>query len=64
MGMVGYKNGILFFQAFAKLATSNGFDIICTGIGGVLTPELRSYTSGSAVHLLQLSDKELALAIL
>ncbi|MFN9557782.1 MAG: glycosyltransferase, partial [Dolichospermum sp.] len=58
----GYKNGILFFQAFAKLATSNGFDIICTGIGGILTPELRTYTLGSAVHLLQLSDKELALA--
>ncbi|MFM6080473.1 MAG: FkbM family methyltransferase, partial [Dolichospermum sp.] len=58
----GYKNGILFFQAFAKLATSHAFDIICTGIGGILTPELRTYTSGSAVHLLQLSDKELALA--
>jgi glycosyltransferase involved in cell wall biosynthesis len=58
----GYKNGILFFQAFAKLATSHAFDIICTGIGGILTPELRTYTLGSAVHLLQLSDKELALA--
>ncbi|MBD2277690.1 FkbM family methyltransferase [Aphanizomenon flos-aquae] len=58
----GYKNGILFFQAFAKLASSYGFDIICTGIGGVLTPELRTYTSGSAVHLVQLSDEELALA--
>ncbi|MBD2627872.1 FkbM family methyltransferase [Trichormus variabilis] len=58
----GYKNGILFFQAFSKLASSYGFDIICTGIGGLLAPELRTYTSGSAVHLLQLSDEELALA--
>ncbi|MEH1969774.1 FkbM family methyltransferase [Nostoc sp.] len=58
----GYKNGILFFQAFSQLANSYGFDIICTGVGGVLALELRTYTSGSAVHLLQLSDEELALA--
>ncbi|AVH69732.1 FkbM family methyltransferase [Nostoc sp. 'Lobaria pulmonaria (5183) cyanobiont'] len=58
----GYKNGILFFQAFSKLATRNGFDIIFTGIGGVLAPELRTYTLGSTIHLLQLSDEELALA--
>jgi glycosyltransferase involved in cell wall biosynthesis len=58
----GYKNGILFFQAFSQIASSYGFDIICTGIGGVLVPELRAYTSGSAVYLLQLSDKELAIA--
>jgi FkbM family methyltransferase len=58
----GYKNGILFFQAFSQLASSYGFDIICTGIGGVLAPDLRTYTSGSAVHMLQLSDEELAVA--
>ncbi|MEH2435825.1 MAG: FkbM family methyltransferase [Nostoc sp.] len=58
----GYKNGILFFQAFSKLASSSGFDIICTGIGGVLATELRAYTLGSTIHLIQLSDEELALA--
>ncbi|WP_084227293.1 FkbM family methyltransferase [Nostoc sp. KVJ20] len=58
----GYKNGTLFFQAFSQLANSYGFDIICTGIGGMLALELRTYTLGSVVHLLQLSDKELALA--
>ncbi len=58
----GYKNSILFFKAFSKLASSNGFDIICTGSGGLLAPELRAYTSGSVVHMLQLSDEELAIA--
>ena len=58
----GYKNGILFFQAFSKLGSNQGFDIICTGIGGMLAPEFRAYTSGNVVHLLQLSDEELALA--
>ncbi|BAY33281.1 group 1 glycosyl transferase [Nostoc carneum NIES-2107] len=58
----GYKNSILFFQAFSQLASRYGFDIICTGIGGVLAPEFRAYTSGSTVHLLQLSDEELVLA--
>ena len=58
----GYKNGILFFQAFYQLVISYGFDIICTGSGGVLAPELRTYTLGSTIHLLQLSDEELALA--
>ncbi len=58
----GYKNSTLFFEAFVKLATRNGFDIICTGSGGVLAPEWRTYTSGSTVHMLQLSDSELAIA--
>ncbi|HLO85227.1 MAG TPA: glycosyltransferase [Nostocaceae cyanobacterium] len=58
----GYKNGILFFQAFAKLTSSYGFDIVCTGVGNALTPEFRACTSGSVVHTLQLSDEELAIA--
>lgn len=57
-----YKNSILFFQAFSQLASSYGFDIVCTGSGGVLAPEWRTYTSGSIVHMLQLSDEELATA--
>ena len=58
----GYKNSTLFFEAFVKLASRNGFDIVCTGSGGVLAPEWRTYTSGSTVHMLQLSDEELAIA--
>ncbi|WP_235006738.1 methyltransferase domain-containing protein [Calothrix rhizosoleniae] len=58
----GYKNSILFFQAFSKLATSQGFDIVCTGSGGVLAPEFRNHSSGSTAHMLQLSDEELAIA--
>ncbi|MDF5727747.1 MAG: class I SAM-dependent methyltransferase [Rhizonema sp. PD38] len=57
-----YKNSILFFQAFSQLASSYEFDIVCTGSGGVLAPEWRSYTSGSVVHMLQLSDDELVIA--
>ncbi|MEH1904856.1 MAG: class I SAM-dependent methyltransferase [Nostoc sp.] len=57
-----YKNSILFFQALSKLANNYGFDIVCTGSGGLLAPEFRAYTSGSVVYMLQLSDEELAIA--
>ncbi|MBD2447737.1 glycosyltransferase [Nostoc sp. FACHB-152] len=58
----GYKNSMLFFQAFAQLASSYGFDIVCTGSGGILAPEFRACTLGSSVYMLQLSDEELAIA--
>jgi glycosyltransferase involved in cell wall biosynthesis len=58
----GYKNSPLFFQAFQQLATRNGFDIVCTGNGGELAPESRNCTVGSTVHMLRLSDEELAMA--
>ena len=61
-GGSGYKNSILFFQGFSKLVNSYGFDIVCTGSGGLLAPEFRANTSGSVVHMLQLSDEELATA--
>lgn len=57
-----YKNAPLFFQAFAKLYTRQGFEIICTGSGLLLKSELRACTSGSVVHTLQLSDEELRVA--
>jgi glycosyltransferase involved in cell wall biosynthesis len=57
-----YKNAILFFQAFGKLASKQGFEIVCTGTGILLEGELRNYTLGSVVHKLQLSDDELRLA--
>jgi glycosyltransferase involved in cell wall biosynthesis len=61
-GGADYKNSILFFKAFAQLASKQGFEIVCTGSGVVLEGELRNYTSGTVVHKLQLSDEELRLA--
>jgi glycosyltransferase involved in cell wall biosynthesis len=58
----GYKNSILFFQGFAQLVSKQGFDIVCTGGGGLLEPAFREYTFGCTVHMLQLSDEELAIA--
>jgi glycosyltransferase involved in cell wall biosynthesis len=57
-----YKNSILFFQAFAQLVSHSGFDIICTDSNYTLPPELRNYTTGSTVHILDLDDEELATA--
>jgi len=58
----GYKNSILFFKAFSQLYSKQGFEIVCTGSGGFLEPEFRACTSGSVVHMLQLSDDELIAA--
>ncbi len=57
-----YKNTILFFNAFSQLSSSYGFDIVCTGKEGFLAPDFRANTSGSVVHMLQLSDDELVIA--
>lgn len=59
---VGYKNTILFFKAFSKLFSQHGFELVGTGSGGLLDPQLRTYTSGVAIHMLQLSDDELRAA--
>jgi glycosyltransferase involved in cell wall biosynthesis len=56
-----YKNGELFFKAFAALENHESFDILCTG-GTSLDPYFRQYTSGSTVHMLRLPDEELRLA--
>jgi glycosyltransferase involved in cell wall biosynthesis len=56
-----YKNGELFFKAFAELENHESFDILCTG-GTSLDPYFRQYTSGSTVHMLRLPDEELRLA--
>lgn len=58
----GYKNTILFLKAFAQLFSKQGFEIVCTGSGLVLEPKYRDYTSGSVVHMLQLTDEELRIA--
>ncbi|MEY3868066.1 MAG: hypothetical protein RLZZ338_1957 [Cyanobacteriota bacterium] len=64
VGIAGiYKNAILFFKAFAQLFSRPGFDIIiCTGNRLDFEVDFRSYTSGSIVHLLELTDAELRVA--
>lgn len=57
-----YKNNQLFFQAFAQLWTRSGFEVICTGSQTLLKPAWRTYTSGSTVQILQLTDAELIAA--
>jgi FkbM family methyltransferase len=61
-GLGGYKNAILFFQAFNQLVNKQGFDIVATGAGSKLTPEWREYTAGCTFHSLELTDEELRLA--
>ncbi len=55
----GYKNIELFLKAFSQLPTKQSFEIVITSHGVLPQYEFRSYTSGSTVHILQLSDKEL-----
>jgi glycosyltransferase involved in cell wall biosynthesis len=58
----GYKNTILFWQGFAKLANSSDFDIVCTGAAGIGAEEYANYAPSSQVHCLQLDDLTLNLA--
>lgn len=58
----GYKNSGLFFKAISQLCSREGFELVCTGSGGLLSPEFREYTVGMVVHMLQLSDEELRAA--
>ena len=58
----GYKNVFLFFRAFAQLFSRGGFEIVCVGSQSLLKEDFRIYTSGSPVHILQLSDEELKAA--
>jgi glycosyltransferase involved in cell wall biosynthesis len=57
-----YKNNRLFFEAFAQLASKTGFDVVCTVLAPNLPDDWRDRTVGSTVHLLRLTDAELALA--
>lgn len=57
-----YKNNGLFFEAFAQLASKTGFDLVCTVLSGSLPDQWRDRTIGCTVHLLRLTDAELALA--
>ncbi|HEY9624054.1 MAG TPA: glycosyltransferase family 1 protein [Crinalium sp.] len=57
-----YKNNRLFFEAFATLPSKTGFELVCTAFEPVLPDDLRACTAGTTVHLLKLSDEELAVA--
>jgi glycosyltransferase involved in cell wall biosynthesis/predicted O-methyltransferase YrrM len=58
----GYKNLELFLEAFVLLPTKQSFEIVFTGSGTSFENKLRSYTSGSVVHMLQLSNEDLRTA--
>lgn len=58
----GYKNTTLFLQAFSQLPTKLAFDLVFTGSGTAFPDEFRKFTTGCAVHLLQLIDAELKAA--
>jgi glycosyltransferase involved in cell wall biosynthesis len=62
MGWYGYKNSILFFQAFTQLANKFELEVVCVGGKSVLEPDLSVYTSGCKVHLVRLTDDELQAA--
>jgi glycosyltransferase involved in cell wall biosynthesis len=57
-----YKNINLFLNAFAQLPTKQSFEVVITTHGFLPRYEFRSYTSGSVVHILNLSDEELRIA--
>lgn len=61
-GWCGYKNGILFFKAFAQLANKHDFEIVCTGGEPTIEEQFWQYTSGVQVHKLYLTDEELRVA--
>ncbi|MEB3355557.1 MAG: glycosyltransferase [Synechococcales bacterium] len=60
-GPQSYKNAILFFQAFAKLPSRAGFEVICTGSDSI-HEAFREYVFGTKIHALRLSDEELGVA--
>jgi len=59
----GYKNAILFFEAWHEFADRKKIAIVCIGGGSKLEEELASLSKGSKVHMLSdLSDTDLKLA--
>ena len=62
-GRDGYKNGILFFNAFARLgAARSRYAIVCTGPVQQLEAEYAIHLGGATVHMLRLSDEDLQAA--
>ncbi|MGB3190760.1 MAG: glycosyltransferase [Limnoraphis sp.] len=62
VGVGGYKNTILFFQAFVQLPNKFDREIVCVGGSAELEPELKAYVQDCQVHQLRLSDEELKVA--
>ena len=62
VGVNGYKNTSLFFNAFSQIPNSQDFEIVCVGSQTVLEPQLRAYVPDATVHLLKLDDNELRIA--
>ena len=62
VGVNGYKNTSLFFNAFSQIPNSQDFEIVCIGSQTVLEPQLRAYVPNATVHLLKLDDSELRIA--
>lgn len=59
----GYKNGILFFQAFELLGAARAnYAIVCTGPVLQLEPEYAAFVGEADVHMLKLSDDDLQAA--
>ncbi|MBD3559262.1 glycosyltransferase family 4 protein [Planktothrix sp. FACHB-1355] len=58
----GYKNTILFIQAFAKLTNKQDFEIVYTGASFLSESDRKAFLSGITIHKLQLEDEELKLA--
>lgn len=61
-GLLGYKNTILFFEAFKRFYDARKFDIVATGAGSQLPSEWSDYIGQSRFYSLQLTDQELRLA--
>jgi glycosyltransferase involved in cell wall biosynthesis len=57
-----FQNNELFFRGLDHLITKIGIDIIATTQSPNLPDQWRNYTNGSTVHLLQLTEEELAVA--
>lgn len=58
-----YKNGELFFQAFASLGEQRGnYAIVCTGPWSSLEPEFAACVGAASVHMLEVDDDELQCA--
>lgn len=62
IGWKGYKNGLLFFQAFSQFHSKSDFEIVCTGGSPSLEEELKAECGATKVHLLRLSDEQLRCA--
>ena len=62
VGVNGYKNTSLFFDAFSQIPNSQDFEIVCVGSQTVLEPQLRAFVPDATVHLLKLDDSELRIA--